>query len=294
MKIIKNQIFYIVPIIILAFLYYIFGEFSFYLLPKDKIVTISIFFPEGIALAFAIIYGYRVVLGIFIGQLILSLLNQVDLLPSFEIAVINSLEAILAIYLFEEFNISKKLETLKDFAKLVGLIVFILQPFSATISNIALIVYSQTSENTLIFNIFCWWFGNLMAQILITPFILIMYYKIKEIKILPFISYGIVYGIYMYMLIIYLQVNNYYVLFLMSMLILAFVSCVKDLIYGLFLNVVLSLIILYSIHIHSGIFVYSAIIDNTVKYSIFILLHITIVWILNMKFKDKCVKLLEG
>lgn len=287
----KNIIF---PIIILSILYYLFGELSFFLAPNDKIVTISIFFPEGIALAFAIIYGYRVVAGIFIGQLILSLLNQVDLLPSFEIAIINSLEAILAIYLVEEFNISKKLETLKDVFKLFGLIIFILQPFSAIISNIVLIVYFQTSENNLMFNIFAWWFGNVIAQLLIAPFILVFYNKIKHIKLYKFLSYGLIYGVYMYILIIYLQITNYYFLFVMSISVVSFITLKKDIVYALFLNIILSLVILYSIYIHSGLFVYSAIITNTINYSIFILLHIIIVWFLSIKFKNKIIKIFEG
>ena len=287
----KNIIF---PIIILSILYYLFGELSFFLAPNDKIVTISIFFPEGIALAFAIIYGYRVVAGIFIGQLILSLLNQVDLLPSFEIAIINSLEAILAIYLVEEFNISKKLETLKDVFKLFGLIIFILQPFSAIISNIVLIVYFQTSENNLMFNIFAWWFGNVIAQLLIAPFILVFYNKIKHIKLYKFLSYGLIYGVYMYILIIYLQITNYYFLFVMSISVVSFITLKKDIVYALFLNIILSLVILYSIYIHSGLFVYSAIITNTINYSIFILLHIIVVWFLSIKFKNKIIKIFEG
>lgn len=287
----KNIIF---PIIILSILYYLFGELSFFLAPNDKIVTISIFFPEGIALAFAIIYGYRVVAGIFIGQLILSLLNQVDLLPSFEIAIINSLEAILAIYLVEEFNISKKLETLKDVFKLFGLIIFILQPFSAIISNIVLIVYFQTSEYNLMFNIFAWWFGNVIAQLLIAPFILVFYNKIKHIKLYKFLSYGLIYGVYMYILIIYLQITNYYFLFVMSISVVSFITLKKDIVYALFLNIILSLVILYSIYIHSGLFVYSAIITNTINYSIFILLHIIIVWFLSIKFKNKIIKIFEG
>jgi len=287
----KNIIF---PIIILSILYYLFGELSFFLAPNDKIVTISIFFPEGIALAFAIIYGYRVVAGIFIGQLILSLLNQVDLLPSFEIAIINSLEAILAIYLVEEFNISKKLETLKDVFKLFGLIIFILQPFSAIISNIVLIVYFQTSESNLMFNILAWWFGNVIAQLLIAPFILVFYNKIKHIKLYKFLSYGLIYGVYMYILIIYLQITNYYFLFVMSISVVSFITLKKDIVYALFLNIILSLVILYSIYIHSGLFVYSAIITNTINYSIFILLHIIIVWFLSIKFKNKIIKIFEG
>ena len=127
-------------IIILGLLYLITGKISLELLSGHEIVNVGVFAPEGIALAFAIYYGTKIWPGIFIGQFLLAYSNSMGFLTSFEVSVINSLEAILASTILTKLNFNKNLISFRDFFTLFLAITVILQPFSAILSNIFLVL----------------------------------------------------------------------------------------------------------------------------------------------------------
>jgi len=266
------------PIIILIILYYVVGELVFFLTPNEKIVTINIFFPEGIALAFAIIYGYRVVIGVFIGQLLLALFNNIDLIPALEVSFINSLEALLGVYLFDKFDISKSLDTYEDFIKLSGLIMFILQPFSAIISNMALIFYFQTPIEEFFYNSFSWWFGNVMGQILVTPFLLLVFSKYKNINFKELFLYSLIFIVYLYLIEIIVGVEDVFVLLALTLFISILITLYKGIVFSVLFNILLVLVSAYAIYIGVGAFVSNDYIENNINYNLFILLNIVMVW----------------
>ena len=266
------------PIIILIILYYAAGELVFFLTPNEKIVTISVFLPEGIALAFAIIYGYRVVIGVFIGQLLLALFNNIDLIPALEVSFINSLEALLGVYLFDKFNISKSLDTYEDFIKLSGLIMFILQPFSAIISNMALIFYFQTPIEEFFYNSFSWWFGNVMGQILVTPFLLLVFSKYKNINFKELFLYSLIFIVYLYLIEIIVGVEDLFVLLALTLFISILITLYKGIVFSVLFNILLVLVSAYAIYIGVGAFVSNDYIENNINYNLFILLNIVMVW----------------
>jgi len=272
---------------IVACFYYITGFISFKLLDGNHIVSMGIFAPEGIALAFALYYGKRVVGGIFIGQLFLAYTNNIEVIPAFEIATINTCEAIVAIYLFDKFKLSKELKTFRDILGLLILIVFILQPFSAIFSNLALLFHSQPLPNGVVYSTFSWWFGNVMGQLLFTPFLLLFFTHYESEKLKEYILYGLVYGFYLFFLEIVLKISNPFMLMSLSLFVLIFVISKKGIIHGSYLSVVAS--ILDSIFVYFGIGVFSraSLIDNTIDFNLYILAHIVIVWMFGILLEER-------
>ncbi len=65
-------------VISLAILYFLLGKLSFSYVVSFGVVTSSIFLPEGVALAFVLMYGARIVPGVFIGQLALALTSDLS------------------------------------------------------------------------------------------------------------------------------------------------------------------------------------------------------------------------
>ncbi len=60
-------------IITLAILYVLFGKLAFLAEFKESLVVPVFFASEGLALAFTIVFGPRMAVGVFIGQLIFAL-----------------------------------------------------------------------------------------------------------------------------------------------------------------------------------------------------------------------------
>lgn len=126
-------------------------------------------------MAFALYFGKKIIPGIFIGQIILGLINHLNLFQSVGIGVGNSLEALIAIYLWNKYKLSTTLKNFKDFFYLIGMIIFILQPFSAIFGNIVLSIGNKFS----LLNLLYWWVGNVLGQIIFTPVLLMLFNSFK-------------------------------------------------------------------------------------------------------------------
>jgi PAS domain S-box-containing protein len=168
----KNPLFYIAQALLLAIIYFVAGELSFSLKVSHHVITLIVFTAEGFALAAVILLGIRIVPGIFIGQLLLGLNNNLSLEIAVAIAIINSLEAIMASVLFHTLHLRQQLTRVRDIRNLLLLIFLVLQPFSASFGVLLLwnAEIIQTSELKLSW--ISWWFGNAMGQTLITPLLL--------------------------------------------------------------------------------------------------------------------------
>jgi signal transduction histidine kinase len=264
-------------IFILSFLYYISGEISFNLISTKNIVNLGIFAPEGIALAFIIYFGKKVWPGIFIGQFVLAYNNSLCELSSFEIATINSIEALLGVIIFNKLKLNKDLKTPKDILGLILIVVLFLQPFSALLSNTALLFHNNIEVSNFTSSIFSWWFGNAMGQMLFTPFLLILFSEYKKIKLNKLIILMIGFSLYIYFLIIMLVIENQLLLLSLTIPIILYIVATNGILYGVFLNITVAMIASYSIYSAIGAFSLSSGLDNTINYNLFILAHIAIV-----------------
>ena len=174
---------YIFQILVLAALYFTFGHISFLITVSHFIVTPVFFVAEGIALAAIILLGRRVWSGIFLGQLALALSTGLEFLPSLTISAINSIEAVIGATLFKRWKLDSSISNAHDFSRLTALVFLILQPFSATFGTATLLFFNAIPESQNYLQAWAyWWFGNCLGQLLVTPFLLILFSSPGRIK----------------------------------------------------------------------------------------------------------------
>jgi PAS domain S-box-containing protein len=162
-------------VLVLAVLYFLFGHASFLVQVDDVLVTPVLFAPEGIALAMALRFGAAVWPGVFAGQLALALSLGLAPWPSVSISAINSLEAVLAVFLFRAFKLDATLPRARDLAGLLLLVFLILQPFSATLGNATLWAGGIVERAELPASWLNWWIGNSFGQMLVAPLLLALF-----------------------------------------------------------------------------------------------------------------------
>ena len=272
---------------ILASLYYLTGMVSFELFAGEKIVNFGVFAPEGIALAFALYFGKRVIAGIFLGQFVLAFSNGIDFLPALEISAINSLEALLGIYLFKKFKISKSLKSFKDIVALTLFIVLLLQPFSAVSSNIVLYLHNDSVFDNFFSSVFAWWFGNIMGQLLFTPFLLLLFSNWKNINYKEFFIYGVLFAIYIYTIEVIIVVHSPFLVMSLSATILLITTAYKSLLYGSFFSVIAAVVASYSVYIRIGAFATGTTLNNTIEFNLYVLTQIIVVWIFGLLLEER-------
>ena len=157
---------------ILAGLYVVLGKFSLSLATASDYVALTIFIPEGLALAFAIHYGYRVWPGVFIGQWLLLVLTGSSFVYGLTVAAGNSIEAVLGVWLFQRFRLNGALERPRDVSGLILLSALVLQPLSATLGTLPLWLGGHVEMAALPALWGSWWLSNVMAQGLLAPLLL--------------------------------------------------------------------------------------------------------------------------
>ena len=162
-------------IVLLALLYVVFGQLVFALDTQTSIVTPLFFIPEAIALAFVLLYGRSMAIGVFSGQLLLALSAGIPTWQAIGFGCGNGLEALLASLLVQWLQIDLSFKKQRDLWLFMGLIFLVLQPFSASAAILVLAKFPGDigSNGALLKTQWMnWWLGNSMAQSQLTPFLL--------------------------------------------------------------------------------------------------------------------------
>ena len=159
----------IIQILILALLYFLAGKASFSVSVSHRIVTLVVFVSEGFALAATILFGERICLGVFFGQLFLAIDNGLAWQLAIGVSLVNSCEAVIGARLFHKFRLHPNLDRIQDVGGLHLLIFGVLQPFGATLGTIILSLGGVLPISEYASVWFFWWFGNSLGQILVTP-----------------------------------------------------------------------------------------------------------------------------
>jgi len=167
------------------------------------------------------------------------------------------------------------------------IIVFVLQVFSASLSNTILFLSSQIEKDMFFNSTFSWWFGNIMGQLLFTPFMLSLFVNYKKIDFSKYLIYGVSFGIYFYFLEIILALTSQLLLLTLSIPIIIFVISKKGISFGMFLSVIVAVITSYSVYLGLGAFSLESNIDNAINYNLFILAHISIVFTASILFGQR-------
>ncbi|PXW24796.1 diguanylate cyclase (GGDEF) domain-containing protein [Paraburkholderia caballeronis] len=179
--------------VVLALAYSLLGRMAFAVSRQYGDGTCMIFMPEGIALAFRILFGARIWPGILVGQTFLSVWSGSSPLTGLLIGVFNCVENAIGGRLFERWKISRRFDRPRDVALFVVLVFFVLQPISSTGGIFALYLQGAVFsgirqagwaapwiDGQRLFYEFAtappawlrWWIGNALGQLTVTPLIL--------------------------------------------------------------------------------------------------------------------------
>jgi signal transduction histidine kinase len=283
----KSTIDNILLTFIISFLYFGTGKLSLDLLSGHNIVNLGVFAPEGLALAFALYFGKRVWFGIFIGQFLLAMYNDINIFSSLEISTINATEALIGIALFQRFKLDRELKTFRDIFGLAIMIVFVLQVFSSLLSNLSLLLHGQIAQDQFLHSLFSWWFGNVMGQLLFTPFMLLLLVYFKKIDIKEYLFYGIAFGTFLYFLEIVVAITNPFLLLSLTIPVLVVAISYRGKLYGTLMSVVAATISSYSVYRATGAFYFGDETENIINYNLFVLAHIATVFVTGVLFEER-------
>ena len=276
---------YILQVMILAILYFISGEISFSISKENSIVTIVIFMAEGFALTGVLLFGKKLWVGIFIGQLLLAL-TSMPILPSISIAIVNSVEAILAVIIFNYFNFDKTLKNTRDLFGLILLIVFVLQPFSSLLGNTILNLFdiSPIFSNM---SLFSWWFGNIMGQILLVPTLLFLYSRFEETNIVIYLLIGLFFAVISYIFQVLVPIQNVSLLLSITLPLIIYISARKGIQYATFSVLVITMVTLSLTYYNMGIFTYDTEINNLINLNFYFLSQMLLLLIIGILFDER-------
>ena len=165
--------------ITLAILYFIAAKASFLVATtaEHSVVTPVFYAAEGIALSATILFGSRVGISVFLGEFAFVISDELALMPAFLLGLINASEAVMGGLLFRRWQLKPALGRVNDFTTLIVLIVFILQPFSATLGNLVLLMNGLLDSSHFVTSWLSWWSANVIGQCLITPLLLTIFSK---------------------------------------------------------------------------------------------------------------------
>jgi len=282
----KNLGLFLFKTFLMALLYYATGKISIEFFQKSTII-ITPFIPEGFALAAALLYGRSVLPGIFLGQFLFAVDSGLLLLPAAGISAVNTAEAYLAILLFRYLSFDRRLTSLKDLFTLFGIILFVLQPFSSLASNSFLSFFDPLHFANFYHNVFLWWFGNIMGQIMFTPMLLLFYAHRHQLQWRYFAYLTLLVVLWDYLLQVTLGISNVSLLLMLTLPFVIYLITI-GLTYALFAALVLSGTNLYLTHLGIGTFTRQAsLLYNMVDLNFYILSNVILVLLIGILFKEK-------
>jgi diguanylate cyclase (GGDEF)-like protein len=271
----------------MALAYCISGILSLSVFHENALITMSAFFPEGFALAGVLLFGKRVLPGIFLGQLALAHFSGFPMPAGIMIGFSNTMEALLALYLFDRLKLDTRLHSLRDVFGLLLMIALILQPFSAFMGNAALYLNGILTASQLPNSLFYWWIGNLIGQLLLTPMLLILYHERKELR--PYLLIVVITATLLLNTFfqITLDIKNSSLLLIVTLPATIYLATL-NLSYASVASVVLASVSLYFAHEGIGTFTDTpSMIDNLLDLNYFMASHIILVLLVGVLFKEK-------
>ncbi len=158
-------------IIASAVVYFVSGSFYLFQGMDKTTAPIIIFAASGFALAFAVFFEYSIWPGVFLGRLGLAIYTGLPWSLAMAVAIIHSIEFILAATFVRRIKLQVERQTIRDLLYLYLLIFFILQPLSATLGTGVLWLFGIIRQSDLGYFWFTWWLGNGLGQLFFTPFI---------------------------------------------------------------------------------------------------------------------------
>lgn len=177
---IKDNYIYAVKIIILAVVYHLAARLSLKMAFMQA-NTSPVWPPTGISIAVLLIFGLSLWPGITLGVLGGSLLTGAPLSLAIGMALGNTLEAVIAVYLLKNrYQFHKSFDRISDVVAF-ALVSLISTVISATIGTLTLIIFTTTPLSVFFDILFTWWIGDLLGALVVAPAILV-WHKPVSIK----------------------------------------------------------------------------------------------------------------
>ena len=285
----QDQPFYsMIPVLVIAILYVVTVNTTDVFSGRHNFGDLVVFPADGIALGAALFFGKRIWPGIFIGHFIAALNSGFGWMPSVEIAMIVSLEAVLAVHLFDEYKLDRRLIRLEDVLGLILIIVIILQPFSALLSNIIWLLQYMFNENIVYSkSLYSWWLDNMVEELLFAPFTLLFLINYKQIRLLEFFLYGLGFTLFIYLLEIKLDIENLSVLMTFTIPLATLIVAHKGMSYGTLYAVIIASVSVYAADRGIGVFSFNSDINNIINMNFFILTHVLTVLVVGVLFEER-------
>lgn len=178
----RSALSYIFGLLLLFISYYITATIGLQLDAVSGFATL-VWPPTGIALAALLIFGARLWPAIFFAALLVNYHTGAPIIAAAGIAIGNTLEALLAAYLLNRIGFGKSLERLVDVFTLIFLAALGSTMISATIGVSSLLLTRVITLTATRDTWIAWWVGDMLGDLVIAPFILVLWSKRWSIRI---------------------------------------------------------------------------------------------------------------
>jgi len=246
--------YYFLKVILLAVVYFVAGQVSFYLAGDLGINPTIIFVSGGIGVAVAILLGRKLWLGVFIGQLVLSL--SLDNLPlvSLSMAIISALMMVLAYQFFLRYSLNKKLSGLRDVVGMFLIVFVVVEPINAVLNNLVFWVFYDIRGLEFLNRTVIWWFGNSIGTLLLASAILLAVASYKKILTLNFLMFVFGFFVLSYLVFLVLSIQSTSAALVLTLPFFVYVLFKKGLAETMVLLVILSYLSFYFNQLGAGLF----------------------------------------
>lgn len=178
---IKSTALWFCSIIGLTILFYVTARLGLLLAIPPGYAT-SIWLPSGIALAFILLFGYRMAPAIWLGSFLVNFHMSGHMLIAGSIGLGSTLQAILGAYLVKRYiGFPNPLDNDKEIFSFLILGGPISCLVAATWGCITLWLTHQIPMERFLYNWFTWWSGDTIGVLVFTPFILIWSAEPREV-----------------------------------------------------------------------------------------------------------------
>jgi len=168
----QRKSFVLIPILGLAAVYFFLGRLGLSFATVGKSVTL-VWPGTGISLVALLLFGFRLWPGVALGAfLVNALTGDVPLPSAVGIAVGNTLEAVVGVYLLKRAGFRSSLERVRDVAMLAAFAAGLSTTASATFGSLSLWLGGVIPKAHLAPTLRVWWLGNLMGDLILAPLLL--------------------------------------------------------------------------------------------------------------------------
>ncbi len=162
---------YLAQVIVLAVIYHLAARLGLQM-AYVQANTSPVWPPTGIGLAALLIFGAKLWPGISIGVLLGSLLTGATFNLALGLAIGNTLEALLAVFLLKRlFNIHNELDRIQDVITLV-IVSLLCTTIGASIGSMTLMILGFSQWHNFWSIWLTWWIGDLLGALVVAPLIL--------------------------------------------------------------------------------------------------------------------------